>query len=118
MSGEERRRAARQAVDLPGELFLSEGRHVAVRILNLGPLGALVLVTDLETGIQEGERVVLGHPIVGEPDEGDPDVRSDRTVRTPGAVVRVDLEFSGRTGVSRNLAVYFDGGGRPDGCAA
>jgi len=118
MTGEERRRAGRQAVDLPGELFLSQGRHVPVRILNLGPLGALILVTDLETGILEGERVVLGHPIVGQPDEGDPEVRPDRTVRTAGAVVRVDLEFSGRTGVSRHLAVYFDGGGKPEGCTA
>lgn len=47
-----------------------------------------------------------------------PNVVALSTARTPGAVVRVDLEFSGQSGVSRHLAVYFDGGAMPEGCTA
>lgn len=118
MSTPERRRAGRHAVDLRGELYLSESRCIPVRIVNLGQLGALIQIADLEDAVLEGERVVLQHPILGEPDgsEGAPEVGED-SARTPGAVVRVDLEFSS-TGVSRHLAIYFDGGAAPDGCTA
>lgn len=98
-------------MDLPGELFLSHGRCIPVRIENLGQLGALVAAADLEEAVLEGERVVLGHPVLGD------DGPTTETARTAGAVVRVDLEFSD-TGVWRHLAVFFDGGSKPEDCAA
>jgi hypothetical protein len=107
----ERRKADRHTVDMPGELFLSRGRCIPVRIVNLGALGALIQVSDLEVAVLEGERVVLGHPAVG--DESAP----DETTRSAGSVVRVDLEFA-ETGVSRHVAVFFDGGAPPEGCTA
>ena len=76
-----------------------------VRIQNLGQLGAMVRVTDLEQTVQEGDRAVLDHPVYGS--EG-------QRRRTPCAVVRVDLEFEGEE-VNKELAVYFDGGAAPDG---
>lgn len=108
MATPERRRGDRHAVDLPGELFLSHGRRLPVRIVNLGTLGALVTVFDLEETVLEGERVVLGHPVLGE------DGSLGASARTPGSVVRVELDFA-ESGVSRHLAVYFDGGAAPDG---
>ena len=118
MNTSERRRADRHDVDLRGELFLSEGRCIPVRIVNLGQLGALIQIADLEEAVLEGERVVLHHAVLGEPEEADeaPPVGSD-TARTPGSVVRVDLVFSS-SGVSRHLAIYFDGGAPPEGCTA
>ena len=95
---------------MPGELFLSEGRTIPVRIVNLGTLGALVAIQDLEEAVLEGERVVLDHPLLETEEQG-------RRGRTAGAVVRVDLDFSD-AGVARHLAVYFDGGSAPDGCTA
>ena len=111
MTVPERRKAGRQPVDLPGELYLSRGRCIPVRIVNLGGLGALIQVTDLEVAILEGERVVLGHPTEIAPPS------ADATTRSPGAVVRVDLEFAD-AGVSRHVAVFFDGGAPPEGCTA
>ena len=117
MSTPERRRAGRHDVDLRGELFLSEGRCIPVRIVNLGQLGALIQIADLEEAVLEGERVVLGHRVLGEPAEAAGPPVADETARTPGSVVRVDLEFSS-SGVSRHLAIYFDGGAPPEGCRA
>ena len=124
MTGQERRRAGRHDVDLRGELYLSAGRCIPVRIVNLGQLGALIQIADLEEAVLEGERVVLGHPLLREPEPpavddgetGEP-VIAEETGRTPGSVVRVDLEFSS-SGVSRHLAIYFDGGAAPEGCTA
>lgn len=112
----ERRREERRPIDLPGELFLSHGRCIPVRIVNLGRLGALISVADLEEAVLEGERVVLGHPVLqedGSLQEEGGEGGSDVT-RTPASVVRVELEFSD-DGVARHLAVYFDGGATPDG---
>jgi hypothetical protein len=105
--GSERRRAERHPVDLPGELLLSGGRRVAVRVLNLGALGALCEVTDLEEPIAEGERAVLEHPRMTA--EGKAGRGRQSTV---GSIVRVQLEFGGE-GVSRHLAMFFDGGAPP-----
>lgn len=109
MGTSERRRAARLPVDISGELFLSDGRRVPVKIKNLGRLGALVQITDLEEPVLEGERAVLDHPRMDE-DEQDTGERA----RTPCAIVRVELDFEAE-GICRELAVYFDGGPRPDG---
>jgi hypothetical protein len=98
-------------VDLAGELWLSGGRTVPVRILNLGTMGALLEATDLEEAIFEGERAALDHPLL----EGDRP--GPRRARTPGSVVRVQLEFAPE-GVSRHLALFFDGGAWPEGCRA
>jgi hypothetical protein len=108
MGEPERRKAERHAVDYQGRLFLSEGRRIPVRILNLGELGALVSMTDLEEAVMEAERAVLEHPVL------DDDVATGQTARTPCSVVRVELEFAAG-GVSRHLALYFDGGGKPAG---
>jgi hypothetical protein len=110
MEGSERRRAERHPVDMAGSLHLSQGRRVPVRIANIGPLGSLLRVTDLEEPIFEGERAVLEHPAIL---DGRPQAKS---VRTRGAVVRVEMDFAD-DGVSRQLAVYFDGGPLPDGYA-
>lgn len=108
MNGAERRRVERHAVDLPGGLHLSEGRCIPIRIVNLGELGALVSMTDLEEAVFEGERVVLEHPVM---EEGEP---TATIAHTAGRVVRVDLELSD-LGVARHLAVFFDGGAPPSG---
>jgi hypothetical protein len=108
MAGE-RRKAERHAVDYQGRLFLSEGRRIPVRILNLGPLGALVSMTDLEEALMEGERAVLEHPVLEE------DGSAGGTGRTACSVVRVELDFH-VGGVARHLALYFDGGAAPPGC--
>jgi len=105
MTSPERRRANRHPVDFAGTLHLAGGRAVDVRIKNLGQMGALVQIRDLEEGVQEGDRAVLDHPLLGEGE--------DRR-RTACAVVRVELDFEG-DGVNRELAVYFDDGLAPDG---
>jgi hypothetical protein len=109
MAESERRASTRHPVDLAGRLFLSAGRHVPVRIKNLGELGALVQIRDLEEAVLEGERAVLEHPTTA-----DGSVRTSDVVRTPCAVVRVELEFEDE-GVRRELAVFFDGGIEPEG---
>jgi hypothetical protein len=105
MNGPERRREVRHPVDLGGVLHLSGGRVVDVRIKNLGQMGALVQVPDLESTVREGDRAVLVHPLLG--------ATSERRA-SPCAVVRVELDFEGE-GVNRELAVYFDGGVPPEG---
>ena len=110
---EERRRAERLPVDLPGELFLSEGRRVAVRIRNMGGMGAPVQITNLEQPVLEGERAVLDHPVLGDDASPEALAAAPRT-RSACAVVRVELDFEER-GIMRELAVYFDGGAEPDG---
>lgn len=105
--GRERRRAERQPVDLAGALLLSGGRRVPVRIRNIGRLGALLQITDLEEAVLEGERAVLLHPVM---DAADPPAEE---VHTPCAIVRVELDFEVE-GVKRELAVYFDGGPPPE----
>jgi hypothetical protein len=107
MTVPERRRAERHPVDVPGMLFLAEGRKVPVRIADLGELGALLTVTDLEDPVLEGERALLEHPEVGEGGAG-------ALRRTPGRVVRVELDFDS-SGVVRRIALFFDGGGAPAG---
>lgn len=106
MSGPERRRAERHAVDAEGTLTLSAGRVLPVRIADLGELGALLTLGDLEDAVIEGERALLDHPMV----------RDGRLLRsrgkTAGRVVRVELEFE-PGGVVRRLALFFDGGGPP-----
>lgn len=111
MGTSERRRVERHRLDVQGELFLSHGRCIPVRIVDLGVLGALVAIGDLEEAVLEGERVVLGHPLLE-----DGHAVPGRS-KTAGAVVRVDLEFSD-AGVSRHVAVYFDGGAHPEACTA
>ena len=107
----ERRRADRHPVDIPGELFLADGRRVAVRIQNLGEMGALLAMADLEESVEEGDRAVLDHPVLK-------DGKATRKhARTPGCVVRVALEFEVGA-VARYLAVFFDGGGLPVGYKA
>jgi hypothetical protein len=108
MDGRERRKAERHAVDLDGVLHLSAGRHVSVQIVNIGTLGALLKLTDLEEPLFEGERAVLEHPrlLDGRP--------QGRSARTQGSIVRVDLDFASQ-GVARTLALFFDGGPMPEG---
>ncbi len=113
--GDERRSSERLPVDLPGELFLSAGRRVAVRIQNIGRLGALVQITDLEDAVLEGERAVLDHPVLDDETAADLSKLLDgKRALTPCAVVRVALDFEA-TGIHRELAVHFDGGPGPDG---
>ena len=107
MTAPERRRAERHPVDLPGTLFLAEGRRVPVRIADLGELGALLTLADLEDPVLEGERALLEHPHV---DDGG----ARGTKRTSGRVVRVELDFE-PGGVVRRIALFFDGGGAPAG---
>lgn len=109
MSGSERRRAERHPVDISGRLFLSDGRSVDVQIKNLGTLGALVQIGDLEEAVFEGERAVLDHPRLTDGNEP-----TEEHVRTAGRIVRVELEFL-EEGVTRQLAMHFDGGEPPDG---
>jgi hypothetical protein len=111
MEGPERRRAERLPVDMAGDVILSEGRKVAVQIVNIGPLGALLKVVDLEEAVFEGERAVLDHPAIV---DGKP---QHKRARTRGAVVRVEMDFA-EEGVSRHLAMYFDGGPLPEGYSA
>ena len=109
MGTPERRRAARLPVDIAGEMFLSDGRRVTVKIKNLGRLGALLQITDLEEPVLEGERAVLDHPRMDENEED-----TGERARTMAHAVRVELDFEAE-GICRELAVYFDGGPRPEG---
>jgi len=104
-----RRRAERHPCDQPGRLHLGGGRQVEVRVKNIGILGALCEIEDLEEPVLEGERTSLEHPeLDGErpgPDDGP-------RVHTAGVVVRVELELAPE-GILRHVAVWFDGGGAP-----
>lgn len=104
---DERRRAPRYALDVPAELFLSGGRRISVRIVNIGQKGALVQIADLEVAVLEGERAMLEHPLLDA--EGH---AAAETAKTAGAVVRVELDFAD-AGVSRHMAMFFDGGAGP-----
>ena len=111
MTVPERRRAERHAVNASGTLFLSDGRRVDVQIADLGELGALLSVTDLEDAVVEGERALLEHPLLVEGRAG------RRRERTAGRIVRVELDFEAE-GVVRRIAVFFDGGGAPEGASS
>lgn len=113
---EDRRRADRLPVDLEGALFLEEGKRVSVRIRNMGAMGALVQIGDLEAQVLEGSRAVLEHPVFVA-DATPEDLAAAERVRTACAIVRVELDFQDE-GVKRELAVYFDGGAAPEGYAA
>jgi hypothetical protein len=104
---DERRRAERLQVTIPARLLLGGGRETPCVIRNVGELGVLLAVTDLETEIREGERALLEHPRIV-----DGNARK-QTVRTPGAIVRVELDME-KTAVVRQVALYFDGGPSPD----
>ncbi len=75
-------------------------------VRNIGELGALLAVPDLEVDILEGERAALEHPrmVDAKPQK--------EIVRTPGAIVRVELEME-VGGILRQVALYFDGGPLP-----
>ena len=107
MSASERRRAERHAVDVEGVLVLSAGLQVPVTIADLGEMGALLTMTELEDAVLEGERAILKHPMLS-------DGRlSKRKAETAGRVVRVELDFEPE-GIVRRVALFFDGGGGPD----
>jgi hypothetical protein len=106
----ERRRAPRFDVTAGGRLHLAGGRSAEAVLRNVGELGALISLEDLEVEVREGERALLEHPVFL-------DGRlTDRRARTPAAVVRVELDLEGE-GVSRQVALHFDGGPRPEGVA-
>lgn len=90
-------------------MFLSDGRSMPVKIKNLGRLGVLVEITDLEEAMMEGDRCVVEHPLLDEAGGA----QSERR-RTVGTIVRVELEFHPE-GIRRQMAVYFDGGAAPRG---
>jgi hypothetical protein len=104
-----RRRAERHPSDLPGRLRLAGQRQVAVRIRNIGLLGALCEIHDLEEPVLEGERALLTHPELIDDQPGPAD---GARVDTPGAIVRVDLELMPE-GIVRHVAIHFDGGKGP-----
>ncbi|MFM8979946.1 MAG: hypothetical protein ACKOSS_05740 [Planctomycetia bacterium] len=110
MSGPERRRAERHAIDAQGTLTLEGGRQVAVTIADLGELGALLTVLELEDAVIEGERALLDHPVL------EAGRLSRRRAQTAGRVVRVELDFE-PAGVVRRVALFFDGGAAPQGAA-
>ena len=116
MSQDNRRRAQRHDADLPGRLRLGGGRLVPVRIRNIGTLGALCEIYDLEEPVLEGERAVLEHPALeGEgtpPETAEAEGAESSSAETAGAVVRVELELV-TDGVVRHVAVHFDGGAEP-----
>lgn len=108
--GDERRRTERIPVDIPARLLLAGGRASEVRIRNLGELGVLLSLSDLEFEINEGERAILEHPRIV-----DGKARGAK-VRTTGAIVRVELDVH-TDAILRQVAVYFDGGPKPVGVA-
>ena len=108
--GDERRRAERVPVDIPARLLLAGGRQAEARIRNLGELGVLLSISDLEFEIHEGERALLEHPRILDATARGP------KVMTPGAIVRVELDMEPGS-IVRQIALYFDGGPKPVGCA-
>ena len=114
---DERRRTERVAVQIPARLLLAGGREAAVTIRNVGELGVLVSVRDLEFEIHEGERALLEHPVLV---DAHPRLASGAPagtrVRTPAAVVRVELDFDPGE-ITREVALFFDGGPKPVGAA-
>ena len=104
--GDERRRHTRHPVRIAAKILLGEGREAPVVIENIGEMGALVAVSDLEVNIVEGERALLEHPRIV---DGRP---LTKIVRTPCSIVRVDMDMD-PTGIVKHLAIYFDGGPAP-----
>jgi hypothetical protein len=102
----ERRRAVRIDVEIPARILLAGGRRAEVTISNVGEMGALVSLTDLEVSVHEGERALLVHPRLV-----DGRAQAD-IVRTAAAVVRVELDLAGAA-VLRQVALHFDGGPAP-----
>src|SRR5262245_25455836 len=107
-SGSERRRAPRHDIASDARLHLAGGRSADVVLRNVGELGALISLEDLEMPIEEGERALLDHPgvLAGR--------LTDERVRSIAAVVRVTLDLD-TAGVARLVALHFDGGPRPVG---
>lgn len=117
---DERRRTERVAVRIQARLLLAGGREAAVTIRNIGELGMLVSTTDLELEIHEGERALLEHPrLTDHPPQADHHRKAGAkpgaaNVRTAAAVVRVELDFDPGA-ITREVALFFDGGPRPVG---
>jgi hypothetical protein len=109
---DDRRRAERIPVRIPARLFLTGGVETAATIVNIGELGVLLAVADLEIEVREGDRALLEHPRVV-----DGKAQGGKHARTSGAVVRVDLDLD-PAAVVRHVALYFDGGPRPVGVGA
>jgi hypothetical protein len=103
---DERRRSARRDVSIPAVLHLSGGRGVPVAIRNVGELGVLVEIGELEVAVAEGERALLEHLRIVDEEAVGP------LVKTPAAVVRVDLDVEEKA-IVRHVALYFDGGPSP-----
>jgi hypothetical protein len=108
---DERRRARRHDVEIPARLVLDDGVETDVVIRNIGDLGALVSVSDLEVPVHEGDRAILEHPQMQGAKPG------RRMIRRTGAIVRVDMELASRA-VLRQLAIFFDDGPAPRPSAA
>jgi hypothetical protein len=106
---EDRRRAARTPTQIPARLLLDGGRHADVVISNVGELGVLLTLSDLEVQLREGERAVLEHPVIV---DGKAVAGRGATVRSSASVVRVDLDLDSGS-VVRHVALYFDGGPAP-----
>ena len=103
---EDRRRATRVPTSIPARLHLSGGRRADVTISNVGELGVLLTLADLEVQVSEGERALLEHPAIVD------GVAKGGQKQTAAAIVRVDLDLQG-AGVVRHVALYFDGGPKP-----
>src|SRR5262245_65903382 len=103
---DERRRAERRKVEIAARLLLGAGRETPCVIRNVGELGVLLAVSDLEFDIRDGERALLEHPRIV---DGYP---RKQIVLTSGAIVRVELDME-PGGVVRLVALYFDRGPSP-----
>lgn len=104
---EDRRRATRIPTEIPAKLYLAGGKHADVTISNVGELGVLLSLSDLEVTVHEGDRAMLEHPTIvdGVPQGG-------KHKKTPAAIVRVDLDLESGA-VVRHVALFFDGGPKP-----
>jgi len=108
----ERRRVPRFDVTAPARLLLAGGRSAPVILRNVGELGALVSIGDLELAISAGERALLEHPAFVDGHA------TERRLRTPAFVVRVDLDLDLEGDrLDRQVALHFDGGALPEGVA-
>jgi hypothetical protein len=103
---DDRRRSRRHPVEVPARLELDDGVEADVVIRNIGELGALVSMADLEISVAEGDRVIIEHP------EWNAGKFGTKKVRRTGSVVRVDMELA-QSAVLRQLAIFFDGGPSP-----
>ena len=107
--GTERRRKDRMPVDLPGTLYMTGGRNISARLVNVGGNGVLVRLQDFEHAVEENERVLVEHPGY----RGDMPHPDEPSAKTPGVVVRVEVDFS-ESGITRHVAIHFDGGPAPE----